>query len=101
MTKKAVVVGGSGFIGSHVSDYLSDAGYQVTIYDKTESPWLRSDQELILGDVQDSERVDQTIVGAEVVYNFAALADLNQALDQPIKTANINIIGNLLSPQNL
>jgi UDP-glucose 4-epimerase len=56
---------------------------------------LRSDQELILGDVQDSERVDQTIVGAEVVYNFAALADLNQALDQPIKTANINIIGNL------
>jgi len=62
---------------------------------------LRSDQELILGDVQDSERVDQTIVGAEVVYNFAALADLNQALDQPIKTANINIIGNLLSPQNL
>ena len=99
--KKAVVVGGSGFIGSHVADHLSDAGYQVTVFDKTKSQWLRSDQELILGDVQDSERVDQTIVGAEVVYNFAALADLNQALDQPIKTANINIIGNLLSPQNL
>jgi UDP-glucose 4-epimerase len=95
MRKKAVVVGGSGFIGSHVSDCLSDAGYQVTIYDKIESPWLRSDQELILGDVQDSDRVDQTIVGSEVVYNFAALADLNQALDQPIKTVNINITGNL------
>jgi len=95
MTKKAVVVGGSGFIGSHVSDCLSDAGYNVTIYDKIESPWLRSDQKLIIGDIQDSDKVYKTIAGSEVVYNFAALADLNQALYQPIKTANINITGNL------
>jgi len=93
--KKAVVVGGSGFIGSHVSDYLSDAGYQVTIFDKSESQWLRSDQEIVVGDVQDGDKLNQTIVGAEVVYNFAALADLNQALEQPLKTVNINILGNL------
>jgi UDP-glucose 4-epimerase len=93
--KKAVVVGGSGFIGSHVSDYLSDAGYQVTIFDKSESQWLRSDQEIVVGDVQDGDKLNQTIVGAEVVYNFAALADLNQALEQPLKTVNVNILGNL------
>ena len=90
-----VVVGGSGFIGSHVADYLSDAGYQVTIYDKTKSEWLRNNQEIVIGDVQDSEKLNQTIAGAEVVYNFAALADLNQALEQPLKTVNINILGNL------
>ena len=95
MINKAVVVGGSGFIGSHVADYLSHAGYQVTIYDKTESQWLRDDQELVIGDVQDVEKLDQTILGAEVVYNFAALADLNQAVEEPIKTVNINILGNL------
>ena len=93
--KKAVVVGGSGFIGSHVADHLSDAGYQVTIYDKIKSQWLRSDQKMVIGDIQDLGKLDQVIFGAEVVYNFAALADLNQALEQPIKTANINIIGNL------
>jgi UDP-glucose 4-epimerase len=93
--KKAVVVGGSGFIGSHVADHLSDAGYQVTVFDKTKSQWLRSDQDLVIGDVQDGAILDQTIAGAEVVYNFAALADLNQALEQPIKTVNINILGNL------
>jgi len=93
--KKAVVVGGSGFIGSHVADHLSDAGYQVTIYDKIQSQWLRNDQEIVIGDIQDSEKLNQTIVGAEVVYNFAALADLNQALEQPLKTVNINILGNL------
>jgi len=93
--KKAVVVGGSGFIGSHVADHLSDAGYQVTIYDKIQSQWLRNDQKIVIGDIQDSEKLNQTIVGAEVVYNFAALADLNQALEQPLKTVNINILGNL------
>ena len=95
MIKKTVVVGGSGFIGSHVADHLSDAGYQVTIYDKAPSLYLRNDQEMIVGDVQESEKLKQVITDAEVVYNFAALADLNQALEQPIKTINVNILGNL------
>jgi len=95
MIKKVVVVGGSGFIGSHVADHLSDEGYQVTIYDLTPSPWLRKDQQMIIGDVLDVEKLNDTITGSEVVYNFAALADLNQALEQPLKTVNINILGNL------
>jgi len=95
MIKKAVVVGGSGFIGSHVADHLSDAGYQVTIYDLTPSPWLRKDQQMVVGNVLDAEKLNDTITESEVVYNFAALADLNQALDQPLKTVNINILGNL------
>ena len=95
MTKKAIVIGGSGFIGSHVADRLSDVGYQVTIYDKIKSQWLRNDQKFIIGDVQDSKKLNQIIAGAEVVYNFAAIADLNQASKQPIKTININILGNL------
>jgi UDP-glucose 4-epimerase len=78
-----------------VADHLSDIGYQVTIYDRTKSEWLRNNQEIVIGDVQDSEKLNQTIAGAEVVYNFAALADINQALEQPLKTVNINILGNL------
>jgi len=95
MIKKAVVVGGSGFIGSHVADHLSYEGYQVTIYDLTPSSWLRKDQQMVIGNVLDAEKLNDTISGSEVVYNFAALADLNQALEQPLKTVNINILGNL------
>ena len=90
MTKKAIVVGGSGFIGSHVADRLSDSGYQVIIYDKIKSQWLRNNQKIIIGDVQDNEKLNEIIAGAEVVYNFAGIADLNQALKQPIQTININ-----------
>lgn len=93
--KKAVVIGGSGFIGSHVADHLSDAGYETTVFDLISSPWLRDGQQMIVGDIQDADAVDHAVEGADVVYNFAALADLNQALDQPLKTVYINILGNM------
>ena len=95
MIGKVVVVGGSGFIGSHVADCLSDNGYQVTIFDHIHSPWLREGQDMVIGDILDTEALEQTIKGAKFVYNFAALADLNQALNNPVKTVKINILGNL------
>jgi len=93
--KKAVVVGGSGFIGSHTADCLSDNNYQVIIFDREKSNYLRQDQIMAVGDILDNELLVKVIKGADVVYNFAAIADLNQAVDKPLKTANINIIGNL------
>ena len=95
MNGKVVVVGGSGFVGSHVADRLSEVGYQVTIFDRDESAWLRSDQTMVTGDILDGEKLNLTIAGATAVYNFAALADLNQAIDQPLKTVNTNIVGNI------
>jgi UDP-glucose 4-epimerase len=95
MIKKAVVVGGSGFMGSHVADHLSDSGYNVTIFDIAKSKWLRKNQKLIVGNILNTEKLNLAISGADIVYNFAALADLNQATSQPINTVNINILGNL------
>jgi UDP-glucose 4-epimerase len=95
VSKKAVVVGGSGFLGSHVADCLSDNGFRVTIFDYCDSRWLRDDQEIVIGDILDVDVLERTIKGAKIVYNFAALADLNQALNNPIETVKINILGNL------
>ena len=91
----ATVVGGSGFLGSHVADQLSEAGYRVRIYDRTESRWRRPDQEMIVGELLDRERLHAAIAGSDVVYNFAALADLNQALSQPVRTVEVNVLGNV------
>jgi len=93
--KKVVVVGGSGFIGSHTADCLSDNDYQVVIFDREKSNYLRHDQIMVVGDILDFDLLSQTIKDAEFVYNFAGLSDLNQALDDPLKTAQINILGNL------
>jgi len=92
---KACVIGGSGFLGSHVADALSDKGYQVTVFDQNVSPWLRADQEMIVGDLMDQANIFDAISGSEVVYNFAGLSDINEALSKPMETARLNILGNL------
>ena len=60
---KVTVVGGSGFLGSHVADKLSEVGHEVYIYDKISSPWKRVDQEMIVGDLFDVELLRKTISG--------------------------------------
>jgi UDP-glucose 4-epimerase len=90
---KITVIGGSGFLGSHVADHLSEAGHEVLIFDRKQSPWLREDQQMLVGDLLDTIALDKAIKGAEVVYHFAALADLNDALDKPVETVKVNILG--------
>ena len=92
--KKVCVIGGSGFLGSHVADALSNAGYLVSVYDRNPSPWLRAEQSMIVGDIHDEVALDRAIGDADIVYNFAALADLNLALDKPLDTIRINVLGN-------
>lgn len=92
---KIVVIGGAGFLGSHVSDALSEAGYAVTILDRVASNWLRSDQNMVVGDISDTDLLDKIIAGSNAVYNFAAISDLDEALDKPLETVRINILGNV------
>jgi UDP-glucose 4-epimerase len=93
MKDKAVVIGGSGFLGSHLADALSEAGYAVSIFDVRHSPWLRPDQEMILGDIRDEEALGNCIAGARYVYHLAGIADLGEAARSPRVTVEHNIIG--------
>lgn len=92
---KVIVFGGSGFIGSHVCDKLSDYGNEVTIFDRLQSPYLRTDQKMVLGDILDEKEVSDAVSGKAAVYNFAGYADLDTASMKPKDTAMQNIIGNL------
>jgi UDP-glucose 4-epimerase len=94
--KKVCVIGGAGFLGSHVCDQLSVAGYQVVIYDRVESPWRRHDQIMVEADILDQVALNEAIAGCAAVYNFAAIADLNEALDKPLETIKVNILGNAM-----
>jgi len=90
----ACVLGGSGFLGSHVAEQLSLKGYHVKIFDSRKSEWLIDSQEMIEGDLLDQDAVSQAVRGADIVYNFAGLADLNDCLDRPIDTISYNVLAN-------
>lgn len=89
------VIGGAGFIGSHVADQLCEAGHEVLIFDRNSSAWLQPGQIMVVGDLLDIQSLQEAVRGCDVVYNFAALADLNEALDKPVETVRVNILGNV------
>jgi len=91
--KKVIVFGGSGFLGSHVAGCLTKEGYEVTVYDIEESPYLKKGQIFIKGDIMDKGKVEEAIAGKDIVYNFAAIADIEEASDNPTETIAVNIMG--------
>ena len=91
----AIVFGGAGFLGSHVADELTKAGYRVTVFDMKESPYLSDGQNEIIGNILDKDDVDYAICGNDVVYNFAGVADIAKASENPFKTIEINVLGNM------
>lgn len=92
---KIAVFGGAGFLGSHVSDKLSDAGHDVVVYDIVPSPWLRSDQTMVVGDILDEAAVCKAVKGVGAVFNFAGIADIFEANSRPVDTVKYNILGNV------
>ena len=91
--KNVLVIGGSGFMGSHTADVLSENGNIVSILDKVSSPWLRSDQTMIVGDTMDSDILESSMKDVDCVYYFAGIADIGEAKSNPYKTIEINIMG--------
>jgi UDP-glucose 4-epimerase len=91
---KAVVFGGSGFLGGHVADALCSAGYDVTVFDIKSPVTVTSPRSVILGDVLDEEKVLKTVLGSDIVYNFAGIADIGEAGKKPLESVKTNILGN-------
>jgi len=91
--KNILVIGGSGFMGSHTADELSNRGFNVTIFDLTKSPWLKSNQKMITGDILDSAALSEAMKDTQYVYHFAGIADIADSLEQPYKTIEMNVMG--------
>ena len=89
-----IVFGGSGFLGSHVADALTAAGHAVTIFDLQTSEHLKPTQKMVVGDILDEELVGAAVKEQEVLYNFAGIADIDEASRRPIETVKYNILGN-------
>jgi UDP-glucose 4-epimerase len=96
MKKKVVVIGGAGFLGSHLADVLTERGFLVTIFDLKTSPWLREGQEMIIGNIMDKEAVLNTLKAANYVYHLAGIADIGKSVESPKETLEKNIIGSAI-----
>jgi len=91
--KSILVIGGSGFMGSHTADVLTEQGALVTILDQVNSPWLGDNQRMIVGDAMSSDDLDAAMQGIDYVYYFSGIADIGEAKSKPYDTINSNVMG--------
>ena len=92
-SKRILVIGGSGFMGSHTADELSARGHKVTVFDWIESPFLRNDQHMIVGDMMERAVLSRAFENIDYVYYFAGVADIGEAKSNPYETINTNVMG--------
>jgi len=96
---RALVTGGSGFLGSHVADAASARGFAVRLLDVVSSPWRTPVQEQVVADVRDEDAVAAAMADCDVVLHLAAVADLGAANIDPARAEDVNVGGtrNVLS----
>ena len=93
--KKVVVFGGSGFLGSYVADELTYRNYEVVIADIRKAKFKSPEQNLVHCDILQPDTIDSALDGANIVYNFAGLADIDESINLPLETLQQNVIGNI------
>jgi len=96
---KALVTGGSGFLGHYLVKELVKSGIETVVFDKLINKdifnpgEIKGKIEFFEGDVLDYEAVYDAMEGCNLVFHTAAIADLDAARKTPIKTMSVNVIG--------
>jgi len=99
---KILVTGATGFIGSHLAEFLVEKGYQVIAFDRYNPNnhwgWLENSKykdeiEIILGDIRDYDSVSKAMQGCTTVFHLAALIGIPYSYISPLAYIRTNIEG--------
>lgn len=96
---KILVVGGAGYIGSHMVRELRDKGYDPVIFDNlsTGHSWAVPTERLIIGDLADGTALESLFENYrfEAVMHFAAFIQVGESVVKPLKYYRNNVANTL------
>jgi UDP-glucose 4-epimerase len=98
---KYLITGGAGFIGSHLTKALVDAGHDVVIYDDLSTGSkanlahvsTHSALSVIEGNILDVQKLEKAVRECDEVLHLAAAVGVFTIVDQPLKSLLTNIKG--------
>jgi dTDP-L-rhamnose 4-epimerase len=102
MSRRILVTGGAGFIGSHLTRALLRRGHAVRVLDALEPQvhgpggrpaGLEAETELLVGDVRDPAAVRRALAGADAVFHLAAAIGVGQSMYQVARYTETNALG--------
>lgn len=103
MTRRVLITGGAGFIGSHLADALLADGFAVRVLDalvpqvhgpgRKRPAYLARDVELVVGDVRDPAVVAQALLDVDHVVHLAARVGVGQSMYEIVDYTSVNAVG--------
>lgn len=107
MSKKAIVTGGAGFIGSHLVDGLVAAGWHVTVVDNFDPFYDESikrtnvdsyinhpNTRLVEADIRDYAALEEALTDEyDVIVHLAAKAGVRPSILDPVSYQSVNVLG--------
>ena len=101
MSRRVLVTGGGGFIGSNLARRLLEQGDSVRVLDNFSTgnrgnlDGLDDDVEVIEGELRSYERVHNAVRGVELVFHQGALPSVPRSVQDPLTTSAVTIEGTL------
>jgi UDP-glucose 4-epimerase len=97
-----LIIGGNGFIGSHLTDLLVAKGQSVRVYNHSTNPYLnpRNEVEYIYGDFGDRDLLKSALKNIDIVYHLISTTVPSTSNDNPIGDINANIVNTIAMLEN-
>ncbi|MGC9114311.1 MAG: NAD-dependent epimerase/dehydratase family protein [Candidatus Micrarchaeia archaeon] len=97
---KALVTGGAGFIGSHLTDLLLENGFEAAVVDNLSTGRrenVNAKARFYAADIRDAAAVEKVFAAEkpEIVFHLAAQANARVSLDNPLLDAETNVLGSI------
>jgi UDP-glucose 4-epimerase len=94
---KCVVVGGNGFLGSHVVDALAAAGHEVTAFDRFSGDvsFASADTRIVVGDFLNQADVRGALAGQQYVFHFLSTTTPASSENDPMLDVRTNIAASI------
>jgi len=99
--KRALVTGGAGFIGSHITDALVSNGCQVAVIDNLSTGKLSNLEHVkdkikfYKGDILDQVILEKAVKNCDVIFHQAAIVSVPWSVENPVDSAMVNEMGTL------
>ena len=95
-----LVLGGAGFIGSHLAEALLQAGHRVRIFDRPHLDRLpdflrRREFEVFTGDFLNPRALTPALEGSEIVFHLVSTTLPKTSNDNPVYDVESNVVGSL------
>ena len=93
---RILITGGSGFLGSYIAQEALKKKYRVIILDKKISNTIKNKNiKYIKCDLSKNTKFTKIIRKGDIIYHLAGISDIDEAIINPFKTAEINILATI------